>query len=269
MNGFELAQRAGIDARTREAVKAIPLPKDEKELRQLFFEQPDQFREYARKMDGLTVLRLYLEWASETKRRYDALGIAEEIFWDGMKDLALWCDDYLAKHSVPGFAEWDWVGGTLRLEIFRIGRLQFAPGALHEAVVLNGENYPAGTPVLEVHIPAGEALDTDAAEAALRRAPQFFETHFQKTYPLFCCHSWLLSPSLRELLAGQSRIIRFQNLFSVCREDDSERQAEERVFGCVRDDANAYEEKTSLQRTLKQALLQGKSVGMGFGVRKI
>ena len=85
---------------------------------------------------------------------------------------------------------------------------------------------------------------------------------------MFRCHSWLLCPKLKEILPETSRIIRFQDLFTVYGEDD-ERQAEERVFGAPLDDPRLYSEHTSLQRAMKRALLEGKTFGMGMGIRNI
>ena len=43
-------------------------------------------------------------------------------------------------------------------------------------------------------------------------------------------------------------------------------QAEERVFGEIRENKDAYLEENSLQRGLKQYLLAGKKVGIGRGI---
>lgn len=149
--------------------------------------------------------------------------------------------------------------------MFRLGRLQFAPNALRDSVSIDGHNFPKGTPVLEVHIPAGEALDNNQVTQSLDLAPVFFRQYFNKDYALFHCFSWLLSPALKDILPEGSRIIHFQDRFTVYRTDD-ERQAEERVFGFLAKDAHAYPENTSLQRELKRYILAGKCVGMGAGV---
>ena len=204
----------------------------------------------------LAILRIFLEWIPALQRTYDALGIPEDIFRDNLKDLTIWTQDYWDKHQKPGFAEWEWVSNTFFLKVFRIGRLQFEPSTLD------------GRPVLEVHIPACEPLDEEAVAEAMTQAPGFFRKHFQQEFSMFRCHSWLLCPKLKEILPETSRIIRFQHLFTVYGEDD-ERQAEERVFGAPLDDPRLYPEHTSLQRAMKRALLEGKTFGMGMGIRKI
>ena len=220
---------------------------------------------YAKEDNGLRILRCYLEWAVSLKGQYDALGIPETVFWDGVKVLAIWAKDHWDKHGTPGFSEWGWVITTLSMKVFRLGRLQFEPMCLETDIVCGGQIYPAGTAVLNVHIPAGEPLDIGEVRAAMNYAPVFFKTYFQNDCTLFCCHSWLLSPQLKELLPEGSRILQFQNLFSVF-EVDQERQAEERVFGFLAENPESYPEETSLQKKMKASLLAGKAFGMGRGI---
>ena len=248
---------------TADALKHVPLPDPVPSLSDIR-NAPQRLSEYAAGENGLRILRLFLAWIPELRKAYRALGIPDTVFRDNLTDLTLWAEDYWTKHHTPGFAEWEWVANTFLLKVFRIGRLQFEPSALEKAAL----QYPAGTPVLEVHIPAGEPLDAAAVSESMTKAPAFFQTHFNKTFSLFRCHSWLLCPQLKQLLPEQSRILQFQNLFTVYAED-SERQAEERVFGYLSEDAGLYPEKTALQHSLKQALLEGKTVGMGMGIRKI
>ena len=267
MTGMEIARKIQLPKEIFEAVYGTQ-PLDV----QLDLENPQKTLEalgvFAEQDHGLGILRFYLDWAVKLKEQYDAIGIPEQVFWDGMKDMAIWAEDYRDKHGVPGFAEWGWVATTLSMKVFRLGRLQFEPMQLETAVVCDGRTYPAGTPVLNVHIPAGEPLDVAEVRAAMDYAPRFFQTYFQKTCTLFYCHSWLLSPQLKELLPEESRILQFQNLFSVC-EVDQERQAEERVFGYLADDPKTYPEETSLQKKMKASILAGKTFGMGCGVRVI
>lgn len=252
-----------LPRQTAGALQAIPLPDPVPSLAEIQ-RAPEALAVYAPRENGLAVLRLFLEWIPPLREQYRALGIPDSVFRDNLKDLTLWTEDYVAKHQAPGFAEWEWVANTFLLKVFRLGRLQFEPSVLEEAVL----EYPAGTPVLEVHIPAGEPLEEAAVMEALNKAPAFFRTHFHREFSLFRCHSWLLCPQLKTLLPESSRILRFQNLFTVYGED-TERQAEERVFGCLTPDAARYPEQTSLQKTMKQALLEGKTFGMGMGIRKI
>ena len=270
MRAAEMVSKLNLPPQTLAAVNAISLPDNYPELKKSFFHNTPLFKDYAANdTNGLSVLRLYLDWLVDTKAQYDALGIPEIYFWDSMKDIAIWCDDYLTKHGVPGFKEWEWVGRSLRLEVIRIGRLQFEPISLKHTLELESNKYYSGTPLLDVHIPAGEPLSVEAAIEAMHQAPIFFKTYFGRTFSLLHCHSWLLSPDLKALLPGHSRIIQFQNLFTVYKTDNEERQAEERVFGFLSDDPSQYPESTFLQKAVKQYMLDGKVVEMGAGLREI
>lgn len=270
MTVSELIPRLQLPAQTVTALQSIPMPENHLALKESFFRKTDLFDAFAEAdPTALTALKLYLHWAIDTKTQYDLYKIPEKYYWDSMKDLAIWCEDYLEKHGTPGFREWGWVGCSLRLEVIRIGRLQFQPNQLSQTVMQNGTVFPAGTPVLEIHIPAGEPLTPEAALASLREAPGFYEKYFGKHFSLFHCHSWLLSPGLKTLLPEHSRILQFQNLFTVYGDDNEERQAEERVFGFLSDDPNAYPENTALQRALKRYLLTGNEITMGAGIIQV
>ena len=282
MTAAELICKFNLPEQTLMAIQKRQLPKNHNDLKASFFTKTSLFSSFAKSdPDGLSVLSLYLHWAVDTKKLYDRVGIPEEYFWDSMKDIAIWCEDYLPKHGVPGFKEWEWVGRSLRLEVTRIGRLQFEPISLKQTLELDDKTYSTGTPMLDVHIPAGEPLSVEAAIEAMHQAPIFFNNYFGRTieppflnskavllFPLLHCHSWLLSPDLKNLLPEHSRIIQFQNLFTVYKTDNEERQAEERVFGFLSDDPGKYPETTSLQRSVKEYMLAGKTVMMGAGIRK-
>lgn len=267
MTGMDILEQLQLREEIREAVcRTEPL---ELKMEPGDFQKTlDKLEPFAKERNGLRIFRTLMEWALDLKERYDALGIPEQVYWDGLKDLAIWAEDYWEKHGVPGIAEWGWVATTLTMKVFRLGRLQFEPMQLDAAIVCNGHTYPEGTPVLNVHIPAGQPLDVAKVRASMDYAPEFFEKYFQRTSTLFICHSWLLSPQLKELLQEDSRIIQFQNLFSVY-EIDQERQAEERVFGHLEENPDDYPEGTSLQKKMKASLLAGKCFGMGRGLRMI
>lgn len=269
MTTAQLIRKLNLPEQTLNAIQKRQLPENHNDLKASFFVKTSLFSSFAKSdPDGLSVLSLYLHWAVDTKKWYERIGIPEEYFWDSMKDITIWCEDYLAKHGVPGFKEWEWVGRSLRLEVIRIGRLQFEPISLKHTLELEGKKYYSGTPLLDVHIPAGEPLSVEAAIEAMHQAPIFFKNYFGRTFSLLHCHSWLLSPDLKGLLPEHSRIIQFQNLFTVYKTDNEERQAEERVFGFLSDDPSQYPESTSLQKAVKQYMLDGNIVEMGAGVRE-
>lgn len=260
-------QRISLPAVTADALEKIVLPTPVPSLEQ-FTRNPVLPDAYNGPEKELMILKLFLSWVPDLQARYRALEIPETVLWDSLKDITIWAEDYFQKHNAPGFVEWEWVANTFRMKVLRLGRLQFEPTRLGKNLSWEGRHYSAGTPVLEVHIPAGEPLGAADVAASMEMAPAFFRKYFGESYALMRCHSWLLCPRLKELLPENSRILQFQNLFTVYEEDD-ERQAEERVFGFLAEDARLYPEGTSLQRTMKQALLQGTPIGMGRGFLEI
>lgn len=103
---------------------------------------------------------------------------------------------------------------------------------------------------------------TSVSAAKESRAIAFFPPEQRR---LMHCHSWLLSPEFDDILPPGSNILYFKSLYDVYEEDFSFRQAEERVFGEIRDDIASYPERTGLQRSLKRYLLSGHRVSMGLG----
>ena len=263
MDIHETALRLELPEITRTALKEIRImPEREETLRQMFLLDTEAF---VQNTDTVELLWLYLKWTEETRREYRRRGIPDSVFWDSMRDIGIWCRDHTAKTGTCGMGEPLWVAKSLKLEVIRLGRLQFEPRYLEGEIAAGQRRCPAGLPILEVHIPAEEKLEFSSALDSLRRAKDFFARHFGWKAELMHCHSWLLSPALAALLPENANILRFQSLFRVYQTDDG-RQAEERVFGRVCEDAASYPETTALQRSMKAYLLQGNTVGMGSGV---
>ena len=257
MTALELAKRLGVPDGAVTALESSGLL--EKTPTESF--DPEKGR-------GLPQLARALQLALGTKEKYAALGIPEEVFYDSFQDIAIWTRTYYERTGNQGLGEWSWIQMSLDLKVFRLGRLQFEPNSLEKEIRVGGQVYPKGAPVLHVHIPAEAPLDQRSVENSLGRAIPFFRQYFGKTYDLLHCHSWLLSPVLKELLPENSRILQFQSLFRVYATED-ERQAEERVFGVIYDDPAVYPEETSLQRLMKAYLRAGNKVGVGLGVMQI
>ena len=243
---------------------ASPSPEEARELLALFDRDERAFfaELRARPHPERLALRLYAQYALERRPEWEAAGLSEQVYRDTMSDLVLWYREYVRQKGEPGVVEWEWLALPLKRRLVRLGRLQYQPRTLERETTVRGVLYPAGTGVLEVHIPAGDALLPRGADDSLRRAMAFFPPERRA---LLHCHSWLLAPELRELLPPGSNILYFQSLFDVYEEDFSFRQAEERVFGEIRDDIASYPERTGLQKSLKRYLLSGGKVSMGLG----
>lgn len=209
-------------------------------------------------------LKFYLMLACDTYEIYKEKGIAEEIYDRSFYDITIWCEECYRKYQKYGLEEVWWIAQSVKMNLYRLGRLQFEPYILNENLKTSTGILKKGMHVLNVHIPAGESLDYEKCLESFRMAEKFFPSK-QKTN-LYMCDSWLLSPRLKEVLEAESNILRFQNMFEIVRVYEAYPQAEQRVFLDIKKDKHQYPEDTSLRKRLKQYLLEGKNPGIGIGV---
>ena len=198
----------------------------------------------------------------EVYEEYQRKGISDKIFDDTFYDITIWCEECFRKYGFYGIEEAEWVANSIRMKLFRLGRLQFEPAVLEETYESEHVKLLEGSNVLNVHIPAGGKMDFDACLKSLKAAEEFFGD----TYEAYMCDSWLLSPVLKEFISETSNIIRFQNLFEIVKVHHDYPQGEERIFNDVRSDKENYPEESILQKKAKEYVLSGKDLGIGVGV---
>ena len=262
----------------REAVLGMEFETQECErLYELYKEDHKEFFEEVLKKEesGLWFLWLYSNMACEVYERYKEEGIAEEIFWDTFQDIRLWCENTEREFGTLGLSVYEWFYRHIDMVLFRFGRLQFEKMEMEHSIVagesgrsrkLNATNQNTifiekGTQVINIHIAQGEPLSWEACRKSIEQAKEFWGD--DKPY---VCHSWLLYPSLDEVLSETSNIREFRRHFKVLQVDYKEREAEWRVFGKVLKNVVEYSEETGLQRRVKAYLLEGKSLGNGWAV---
>ena len=163
--------------------------------------------------DGKKNLLHFLYFCEETARRYAALGISEEILLATLADIVTYTKHWSGIKGTLVLFELPWLRRHLTVRIFRLGRLQFCTGKSECDIPKIGVKKE--DPILEVHIPEGEKLSTDACLASFDEA----RAHFAKyspdfTYACFTCHSWLLDETLRKYLSEGSNILLFGDLFT-------------------------------------------------------
>lgn len=204
------------------------------------------------------VLALFAHYlARYSEQAYSAKGLAREEWLDTMRDLAIWSSNLQSVGGECGVRETHWLAHLVRTEIFRLGRLQFIPRVAQAPVCFGGNEFPAGTPYAEVHIPQGGKLSVEAVNASFRRAGELFGSRF------YSCESWLLSPKLKTLLSG-GNIISFASRFTVTESDERDRSAERYVFGRI-GDPQAYRAENEFARRVKELALRGVFVGSALG----
>lgn len=136
------------------------------------------------------------------------------------------------------------------------GVIQSATITLHKkewAVALQ-----PGDMTLAAHIPGGEGYTWERWKASMEKAKAFFDRYFPELRTKgFWSESWLYDPSLYRLLPGDGRIMSVQRQFYNYPTPEGDSMIKLEVFGTEDPDLETAEQRTSLQRSLRDSLLRG------------
>ena len=126
-----------------------------------------------------------------------------------------------------------------------------------------------GDLLVGLHIPKGKGFEDEAVEETLRRSKEFLKNCYPEyAYKAFFCGSWLLDPTLVEILGENANISKFCKRFIPF----GVRSAGISPFGYVFQKhgndvkIEEFDENTSLQRALKKHYLEGKAIYDMHGV---
>jgi len=116
-----------------------------------------------------------------------------------------------------------------------------------------------GTPVLDLHIPAGGGLTPEACADSFRRAAEFFRRHFPEPAPrAMVCSSWICSPILEQILPPGSNLVAFLREVYLCPLNSRGPASLWFVFLQKPFDPATAPRETSLQRALLAYLESGR-----------
>lgn len=201
------------------------------------------------------------------RENYRLAGISEEIFWDSMRDLKCKMQETRNVYGIWGVYCGPWLANFLRMKCFCLGRLQFE--LLHSPVEakIAGHFLKKDAPVINMHIPSFGKLAYPDVLDAYRRAADFFQAYFRGGPIWFHCETWILYPSVNQLIP-EGNMRRFSQDFQVVHTCiDPNQDDRYRIFGLPPDvPIAAYPENNILQKRLKSWLLQGNRMGVGSGV---
>ena len=171
--------------------------------------------------DGKRNLLSYLYLCEELKESYEKKGISEKVILDTLEDIVLWTDTWSGVKNELYLGELGWLKRHMTMQLFRLGRLQFCMGVSeHDIPSLH---VAAGDKVLEIHIPSSGDFSEKACQESIERAKEFFAAYYPGfEYKCFTCHSWLLDPTLQDLLKPESNILKFQNRFELIEKEKSD-----------------------------------------------
>lgn len=210
---------------------------------------------YSQADKGIPVLITALQGALKTKENYDKLGISDKVFYDTMACFSRFVKEHKESFGMYGFdREW-WTTRQLSCLLFRLETLEFEIGEF--------QNEPS----LCIHIPSDAVITPEKCRESLEMAEEFFGKYFpQFKYAHMSCSSWLLAPSLQELLPEKSNIVKFQKLFTILNVQPDDKEYISWIFKNDKLPIEQLPENTSLQRNVKKYMLDGKNIGSGEGI---
>ena len=204
---------------------------------------------------GIKQLACQLHCACLRYETYRKMGIPESIYFDTMSCYTRFVTECLYYKGGYQFDRGWWTWRQLSMKVFRLGQLEY-------------ELKPDGT--VGMHIPTGTDLSAEAVDASLVQVKSFLAQFFPNyANARFTCNSWLLSPSLGQLLLEGSRILGFQRRFVLTDTNPEAKDFVSWLFQCLPDaDPADFPENTSLQRKTKQFILAGGKIGSAAGYLK-
>lgn len=214
--------------------------------------------------DDLTRLAVIIETANNTLIKYNQLGIPEDVLFNTLDDIRIWCEN----NGNKGLANYNWIKNHLNCELFRIGRLQFQLFKCNNRFLdYNCFPFECGESVVNIHIPQGEKLIYSDCVKSVKDAVCFFDEYFPDyNYRYFFCESWLLYGDNCLFMEPSSNIMQFSAMFEIICSADIDKQPIERIFGKRQLNKKKYQENTSLQKSAKAHLLNGGKLGIGIGI---
>lgn len=202
----------------------------------------------------MAMLACQLEAAACTYDRFLGKGVSAEVLVDTLKCFSRFLRE---THAMTGQWKFDrewWTWRQVSGLLFRVGELEY------EMLPQTGE--------ISLHIPSDAVFTPENVDASLAAARAFFAEHFP-TYrdADYVCHSWLMSPKLKELLPESSNIVSFQNRFRITHVDPDNREYIHWLFAAMPDTPlEALPEKSSLQRKTKELMRVGGHIGEAGGI---
>ncbi len=216
--------------------------------------------------DGMADLAVMLAAASHTKEQYRSWHIPEQIYWDTMGCFRRFMEETYKNTNEWKFDRAFWTWRQTACCLFRIGTLEFE-------YKINDQNKIPGMlekdMIISVHIPSDSELTLDNLVSSYEAMYQFFKenqhTVCYKGIPqAVLCHTWLLSPTLLEFLQQDSNIRRFAADYEILETDDDNSGCLEWLFE-GKSNLETLPENTTLQKDVKKFLLQGGTIGHGWG----
>lgn len=213
-------------------------------------------KRYEKEKDNTAILTCYLLACLKVYDLYQNQNIENDIFIDTMKCYTRFIDECKEKTGTYDFDRAWWTHKQVSQVIYRIGELEY--------------EFIEKEKIVNIHIPSDAKMSKENLQHSIDLLNDFIEKHKPEyKNSKIICDTWLLSPKLKTILNEKSNILNFQNLFNIIRVDENNDGCFEWVFKTkYHKEFEKLPENTSLQRKIKQIMLQGKHLGSAYGELK-
>lgn len=211
---------------------------------------------------------LFLCLAEKLRRRYAERGLDEAIFFASLRDLRYKLEECRLVYGINGSFVAPWFSGFFDLSRFALGRLQFEIIRTREDYRFGCMDFPAGSPVINVHIPrTGTRMPYADVLEAYRLAAEMFASDFTGRPMVFTCHSWLLDPWNLTVLSPSSNLAAFIRDYRILQTGQFEGYGELwRLFDCLcTDDTTNLPKDSSLRRAYAERIDRAEPIFWGQG----
>ncbi|GAB2612912.1 acyltransferase domain-containing protein [Pseudactinotalea suaedae] len=212
---------------------------------------PDPWQDLPEGREDLALLAL-LASVDEVRAEHARRRIPDAISWGSLADLGQQVSVNRLTHGRFGLDTYGWMRTAWSGGLMWLGRLEFVPKP------------SASGWVLDTHIPASGPLTPESVDAAFAAAAPFFARHFPDCpVTAFACTSWLLDPTIADLLPASSNLVQFQRRWTLAgsgyRSDESVIYFAFNVRSDPEDpiDPRTLTARTSLQRAVVDHLVAG------------
>lgn len=208
--------------------------------------------------DGLKMLTISLIAGQASYEKYKDMGISDTVFFDTFGCFSRFVKEHKVSYGYYGFDRYWWSVRQIALEEFRIGELEYE------------FDRRDNMDIIAIHIPSDADMTKEKLQQSYDEAVAFLAKYFPHFhYQHFTCDSWLLSPGLKDILDDSSKIIQFQNAFQIISTRPEEKDYMEWVYKNPKlTSLDEVPQETSLQRKMKEYLLNGGKIGCAYGYLK-
>lgn len=213
--------------------------------------------------DGFMMLFSMLTSAGQySLPKYRALQLPDAIFLDTMKAFSRFVAESLTRYHRYAFDRDFWTYRQLSLTLFRVGSLEYEYAEEPYDIEAN-----IAGPVINIHIPSDADLHPESVDASLQEWDRYVARYFPQWQGLpKICTSWMLSPALDQLLPASSNIRSFQRRFRCFEFNADAADWREWVFNADTASVEHLPAHSSLQKNMKQFILNGGKVGVASAI---